>query len=166
MSNGGPPHHRPVFVASACPGGGAEESGSISGGLAGSDPGSQSSDKRAKLGPANHISRFHLRFLCHRITLISSGKSPMASTSPNKSFMTRSYQIVVCPKCHAKFRCYRSLSPPINEHGFESYHLECKRCDASILAIIDPADNELVLSEESSRRKRPVAEKVERTPKT
>jgi hypothetical protein len=90
----------------------------------------------------------------------------MASSSANETPLARSYQTVACPKCHAKFRFYRRLSPPINEHGFESYNLECMRCGASILGIIEPVDNELVLSIESSRRKRPIAEKGERTPKT
>jgi len=89
----------------------------------------------------------------------------MASYSPNKIRLARSYQIVACPSCRAKFRFYR-LSPQIDERGFESYNLECTRCDASILGIVDPADNTLLLSEESTRRKPPVAEKGERKPKT
>jgi hypothetical protein len=82
----------------------------------------------------------------------------MASSSANKTPLARSYQIVACPKCHAKFRFYRSLSPQIDERGFESYNLECTRCDAPILGIVDPADNKLLLSRESARR----AEKGER----
>jgi hypothetical protein len=84
----------------------------------------------------------------------------MASYSPNKIRLARSYQIVACPSCHAKFRFYRSLSPQIDERGFESYNLECTRCDAPILGIVDPADNTLLLSQESARR----AKKGERKP--
>jgi hypothetical protein len=85
----------------------------------------------------------------------------MTSSLANETPLARSYQIVACPKCHAKFRFYRSPLPEIDERGFESYNLECMRCDAPILAIIDPADNKLVLSEESGRR----AEKGERKSK-
>jgi hypothetical protein len=77
--------------------------------------------------------------------------------------LARSYQIVACPKCHANFRFYKSLSPHIDERGFESYSLECMRCDARLLGIIDPADNKLVLSEESgpaSKKGRTKAKKV------
>jgi hypothetical protein len=79
----------------------------------------------------------------------------MTSSSANETPMARSYQIVACPKCHAKFRFYRSPSPLIDESGFENYRLECMRCDTRLRGIIDPADNKLVLSEESVRRKRP-----------
>jgi hypothetical protein len=73
------------------------------------------------------------------------------------------YQIVACPKCHAKFRFYRSHSPEIDERGFESYSLECMRCDTRLMGILDPADNKLVLSEESgpaSRKGRTKTKKV------
>ena len=56
-------------------------------------------------------------------------------------------QIVACPKCNAQFRFYRSNAPHIDACGFEHYTLECVRCDAALIGIIDPADNKLLLSE-------------------
>ena len=91
---------------------------------------------------------------------------PMASSSANKTSLARSFRIVACPKCRAKLRFYRSPSPEIDERGFESYNIECTRCFALILGIVDPADNTLLLSEENLRRELPVAEKGERKPET
>jgi hypothetical protein len=90
----------------------------------------------------------------------------IAAASATETPFARSYQIVACPECHASFRVYRSPSPHIDERGFESYSLECMRCDTQLLGIIDPADNKLVLSEQSAPRKPPVAEKGERKPKS
>jgi hypothetical protein len=61
--------------------------------------------------------------------------------------LAQGFQIVACPKCHAKFRFYRSASPHIDESGFESYRIECVGCEALLIGIIDPADNKLLLSE-------------------
>jgi hypothetical protein len=41
----------------------------------------------------------------------------------------------------------RSCAPNVNACGFESYNLECHECGARLAGIIDPYDDELLLSE-------------------
>ncbi len=41
----------------------------------------------------------------------------------------------------------RSRTPRIDACGFESYSLECQECGARLAGIIDPYDEELLLSE-------------------
>jgi hypothetical protein len=41
----------------------------------------------------------------------------------------------------------RSAVPPIDECGFESYRFACHSCGAALAGIIDPADDQLLLSE-------------------
>jgi hypothetical protein len=56
-------------------------------------------------------------------------------------------QLIACPKCDARFPFYRSPTPRIDSCGFESYSLECKECGTQLAGIIDPNDEELLLSE-------------------
>jgi hypothetical protein len=56
-------------------------------------------------------------------------------------------QVIACPQCDARFTFYRSPTPEIDSCGFESYSLECKECGAKLAGIIDPNEEELVLSE-------------------
>ncbi len=70
----------------------------------------------------------------------------MALRSSNNAFHAKTFQIVACPHCRLQFRFYRSSVPHIDECGFESYSLECLRCDARLNGIIDPADDKLLLS--------------------
>ena len=71
----------------------------------------------------------------------------MAVSSSNNALGAETLQLVSCPHCHMNFRFYRSSYPHIDECGFESYSLECPRCDAPLRGIIDPADGRLLLSE-------------------
>jgi hypothetical protein len=41
----------------------------------------------------------------------------------------------------------RSAVPPIDECGFESYRFACHACGAPLAGIIDPADDQLLLSQ-------------------
>jgi hypothetical protein len=45
-----------------------------------------------------------------------------------------------------EFEFRRTIRPHIDERGFESYDLKCVACSASLHGIIDPADDELLLS--------------------
>lgn len=40
----------------------------------------------------------------------------------------------------------RSPNPEIDGSGFESYRFQCKECKIKLTAIIDPLDDELLLS--------------------
>jgi hypothetical protein len=41
----------------------------------------------------------------------------------------------------------RSRTPDVDACGFESYSLECHECGGRLAGIIDPYDDELLLSE-------------------
>jgi len=70
----------------------------------------------------------------------------MSAYSSDNIFAANAFQLVACPHCRLYFRFYRSTSPHIDECGFESYSLECPRCDAPLHGIINPADDKLLVS--------------------
>jgi hypothetical protein len=53
---------------------------------------------------------------------------------------------VACPKCDASLKFYRSDKPHFDECGFEIYNLRCTACESMLIGIIDPADDELLLT--------------------
>jgi hypothetical protein len=61
--------------------------------------------------------------------------------------------------CLSRLRVLAKSNRPDRGALVERHNLECTRCDALILGIVDPADNTLLLSEESAWRKLPVVEK-------
>ena len=52
-----------------------------------------------------------------------------------------------CPACAALVTFSRTSTPRIDACGFESYRLECHECGARLAGIIDPLDDDLLLSE-------------------
>ena len=58
----------------------------------------------------------------------------------------RKAHVIVCPGCDAHFLFCRSPHPEIDGCGFESYSFQCKACEARLTAVIDPQDDELLLS--------------------
>jgi hypothetical protein len=56
-------------------------------------------------------------------------------------------ELVECPKCAARLTFQRLPVPLIDSCGFESYSLECDRCGAQLVGIIDPLDDQLLVSE-------------------
>ncbi len=61
--------------------------------------------------------------------------------------MSETERLIGCPKCFARLRFQRSSSPPMDSCGFETYSLECDQCGAQLIGIIDPVDDQLLLSE-------------------
>ena len=53
---------------------------------------------------------------------------------------------VACPKCDASLKFYRSDKPHIDECGFESYSLNCMACGSTLVDVIDPVDDRLLLT--------------------
>jgi RNase P subunit RPR2 len=53
---------------------------------------------------------------------------------------------VACPKCDASLIFYRSEQPHIDESGFESYSLKCNACGSTLVGIIDPLDDALLVT--------------------
>jgi hypothetical protein len=56
---------------------------------------------------------------------------------------------VACPKCDASLMFYRSEMPHIDECGFESYSFKCKACGSTLVGIIDPIDDALLVTASS-----------------
>jgi hypothetical protein len=75
---------------------------------------------------------------------VMTGKSAM--TPSIKSSNVSKSEKVVCPKCDASLKFYRSEKPHIDECGFESYSFKCSACGSMLVGIIDPADDALLLT--------------------
>ena len=69
----------------------------------------------------------------------------------------------ICPNCKTRSKFSRTTNPQIDSCGFESYSFRCKRCKSSLAGIIDPMDDELLvsLSEPASRFEHSSQERVE-----
>src|ERR1700722_5452284 len=51
-----------------------------------------------------------------------------------------------CPKSRVSLKLLRSSIPQIDSCGFESYSFQCESCKSSLAGIIDPMDEELLVS--------------------
>jgi hypothetical protein len=60
---------------------------------------------------------------------------------------TSAHIVALCPKCNAVLNFCRSETPDFDSFGFESYRLDCHECGVALSAIIDPADDALIISE-------------------
>jgi hypothetical protein len=58
-----------------------------------------------------------------------------------------SIDIIACPCCDAQLIFSRQPIPLIDSSGFESYSVKCEQCGAELVGVIDPFDNQLLLSE-------------------
>ena len=54
--------------------------------------------------------------------------------------------IAICPNCKTGSKFFRTTNPQIDSCGFESYSFQCKRCKSSLAGIIDPMNEELLVS--------------------
>jgi hypothetical protein len=70
----------------------------------------------------------------------------LAMTPTIKTSNTTELEKVACPKCDASLKFYRSNKPHIDECGFESYSFKCSACGSTLVGIIDPADDMLLLT--------------------
>ena len=50
-----------------------------------------------------------------------------------------------CPKCSQAVSCAEAEAT-FDSHGFESYRLNCIVCEAQLNGIVDPLDDEFLLS--------------------
>jgi len=71
----------------------------------------------------------------------------MSASSANHPLRLKTFQLVACPHCNLNFRFHRTITPQIDECGFENHCLEYPRCDAPLRGIIDPADDKLLISQ-------------------
>jgi hypothetical protein len=54
--------------------------------------------------------------------------------------------IAICPNCKTGLKFFRTTIPQIDSCGFESYSFQCKQCKSSLAGIIDPLNDELLVS--------------------
>jgi hypothetical protein len=73
-----------------------------------------------------------------------SGK--LAAAPAVKTSNVSKLEKAACPKCNASLKFYRSDKPHIDECGFESYSLNCRACGSTLVGIIDPVDDRLLLT--------------------
>ncbi len=100
----------------------------------------------SKSSPDNFLSIFHLNYNAMRHGVLF-GKSVMAPKI--KLSHAGKPAKVACPKCDAAFMFYRSEMPYIDECGFESYNFTCEACGSTLVGIIDPADDALLVTASS-----------------
>jgi hypothetical protein len=53
---------------------------------------------------------------------------------------------VDCPQCGARLTRVRSRTALIDSCGFEIYNIQCDRCDAHLVGLIDPVDDTLLVT--------------------
>jgi RNase P subunit RPR2 len=75
---------------------------------------------------------------------VVSQKSTMTPSIKTSNFSKP--EKVACPKCDASLIFYRSEQPHIDECGFESYSLTCRSCGSTLVGIIDPIDDTLLVT--------------------
>ena len=54
--------------------------------------------------------------------------------------------IAICPNCKTGSKFFRTTYRQIDSCGFESYSFQCKQCKSSLAGIIDPLNDELLVS--------------------
>ena len=54
--------------------------------------------------------------------------------------------LVKCPKCEVSSKFFRTPFPRIDTCGFENYSFRCECCGGAIAGIINPLDDELLVS--------------------
>jgi hypothetical protein len=54
-----------------------------------------------------------------------------------------------CPSCNRSISCAED-DCRFDDHGFESYQIDCGYCRAELIGIVDPADDALLLSIKSA----------------
>src|SRR5215813_13260058 len=54
--------------------------------------------------------------------------------------------VASCPRCKVTLKLLRSSIPQIDSCGFESYSFQSQSCKSSLAGIIDPLDEELLVS--------------------
>jgi hypothetical protein len=54
--------------------------------------------------------------------------------------------VATCPKCKTSSKLCRLTDAQIDSCGFESYSLHCGGCDTLLAGIVDPWDDELLVS--------------------
>jgi len=55
-------------------------------------------------------------------------------------------RLIECPKCSAHFLFDQDRVPAISASGLKEYHLNCQRCGVALVAVVDPVDDELLIS--------------------
>ncbi len=72
-------------------------------------------------------------------------EGPAVGIDPDKPGTVRHTRSIKCPRCDA-LQIFSSRTALIDSCGFETYTLKCKPCGASLFALVDPADDQLLLT--------------------
>jgi hypothetical protein len=67
----------------------------------------------------------------------------VAACEPKRAGVART---AACPACQARLTYRRSALARIDACGFESYALDCGGCGATLVGIIDPLDDALLVT--------------------
>jgi hypothetical protein len=51
-----------------------------------------------------------------------------------------------CPHCGRLFAFQRTSIPGLSASGLETYELECRQCGVGLVGVVDPRDEQIVLS--------------------
>jgi hypothetical protein len=78
------------------------------------------------------------------------GKGMEVMTPPNNMLSVLGSKKGARQKCHPTIEIYRSDSPYIDGAGFESYSMTCGKCGLTLVGVVDPRDDSLLLSNLSS----------------
>jgi hypothetical protein len=54
--------------------------------------------------------------------------------------------VAACPKCRVSLKLLRSSIPQFDSCGFENYFLQCESCQSSLAGVIEPINEELLIS--------------------
>lgn len=54
--------------------------------------------------------------------------------------------IASCPKCRARLTGFRNCPALIDSCGFETYNIQCNKCEARLVGIVDPLDEKLLVT--------------------
>ncbi len=63
-------------------------------------------------------------------------------------------RIIDCPKCTKPLVFCRNGTPHMDACGFESYLLDCGRCNGVLVGVVDPYDEGLLVSMSTGALKR------------
>jgi hypothetical protein len=70
----------------------------------------------------------------------------IAMTSSIKTSRALVSKKVACPQCAVSLTVFGNENPYIDECGFESYRLKCGACGSALVGIVDPTDDELLVT--------------------
>jgi hypothetical protein len=85
-------------------------------------------------------------FMAHTAIVDTMANSALRVETNERAAPVRATCVVICPQCDAHLLFHRSRTPEIDDCGFETCRLVCSECRASLVGVIDPYDDAVLLS--------------------